>query len=58
MGTAFGDVMAVYFGGDLEAGIALAGEVSGRIDEVRPVADVIDDTVRGFRATIASLERW
>ena len=58
MGEAFGDVMAVYFGGDLEAGIALAGEVSGRIDEVRPVADVIDDTVRGFRATIASLERW
>ena len=55
---AFGDVMAVYFGGDLEAGIALAGEVSGRIDEVRPVADVIDDTVRGFRTTIASLDRW
>ena len=50
MGTAFGDVMAVYFGGRLEEGIALAGEVSGRIHSVEPVAKVIADTIDGFRA--------
>ena len=49
MGTAFGDVMAVYFGGRLEEGIALAGEVSGRIRSVEPVADVLADTIDGFR---------
>jgi enoyl-[acyl-carrier protein] reductase II len=53
MGTAFGDVMAVYFGGRLEEGIALAGEVSGRITSVEPVADVLADTITGFRQTAA-----
>jgi enoyl-[acyl-carrier protein] reductase II len=55
MGTAFGDVMAVYFGGRLEEGIALAGEVSGRIRSVEPVARVIDDTITGFRETAARI---
>ena len=58
MGTAFGDVMAVYFGGRLEEGIALAGEVSGRIRSVEPVADVLADTIDGFRATAAAMSRY
>ena len=58
LGEAFGDVPAVYFRGELEAGIALAGEVSGRIDSVRPVAEVIADTVVGFRAAAAALGGW
>ena len=58
MGTAFGDVMAVYFGGRLEEGIALAGEVSGRIHSVEPVADVLADTIDGFRATAAAMARY
>jgi enoyl-[acyl-carrier protein] reductase II len=37
----FGDAMALYFGGDMEAAIALGGQVAGRIDEIRPVADII-----------------
>jgi enoyl-[acyl-carrier protein] reductase II len=37
----FGNVLDLYFGGDLEAGIALSGQVAGRIDEVLPVADII-----------------
>ncbi|MEY2477974.1 MAG: enoyl-[acyl-carrier protein] reductase [Actinomycetota bacterium] len=37
----FGDAMALYFGGDMEAAIALGGQVAGRIDEVRPVAEII-----------------
>ncbi|MHB1138312.1 MAG: NAD(P)H-dependent flavin oxidoreductase [Microthrixaceae bacterium] len=55
----FGDVPAVYFGGDLGAGIALSGQVAGRIDGVEPVATIIERTVEEFRATVGSLaERY
>jgi enoyl-[acyl-carrier protein] reductase II len=37
----FGRAMDLYFGGDMEASIALGGQVAGRIDEVRPVAEII-----------------
>ena len=37
----FGRAMDLYFGGDMEAAIALGGQVAGRITEVRPVADII-----------------
>jgi len=50
-----GGVRDVYFGGDLEAGLALSGQVAGRIDAVRPVADIIADTIRGFDETLAQL---
>lgn len=55
LGQAFGNVMDVYFGGDMEAGVALSGQVVGRIDEVRTVADIIDDCVEGFHRTIDRL---
>ena len=51
----FGRSAELYFGGDMEASIALAGQVVGRIDEVKPVARIIDETVAGFRATISRL---
>jgi len=51
----FGDAAALYFGGDMNAAIALSGQVAGRIDSVRPVADIIADTVAEFAATIARL---
>jgi enoyl-[acyl-carrier protein] reductase II len=51
----FGDAQGLYFGGDMEAAIALTGQVAGRIDSVRPVADIINDTVSEFAATVASL---
>lgn len=51
----FGDPNALYFGGDMEAAIALSGQVAGRIDSVRPVADIINDTVTEFGETIQSL---
>jgi enoyl-[acyl-carrier protein] reductase II len=50
-----GDLRKLYFEGDLEAGLALTGQVAGRIDSVRPVADIIADTVREFGETIARL---
>ena len=51
----FGDVPALYFGGDMEAAVPLSGQVAGRIDGVRPVAEVIAEIVTGFRATAARL---
>ena len=32
----FGSAMDLYFGGDMEAAIALSGQVAGRIDEIKP----------------------
>ena len=55
LGEAFGGVMDLYFGGDMEAAIALSGQVAGRITDVRPVAQIIDETVRGFRDAAASI---
>jgi len=51
----FARAMDLYFGGDMEAAIALSGQVAGRIDEVKPVARIIDETVAGFRATCSRL---
>jgi enoyl-[acyl-carrier protein] reductase II len=51
----FARAMDLYFGGDMEAAIALGGQVVGRIDAVKPVAEIIAETVAGFRRTIAGL---
>ena len=53
----FGTVKELYFGGDLEASIALSGQVVGRIESVRPVAEILADTMAGFEATIAELHK-
>jgi enoyl-[acyl-carrier protein] reductase II len=44
----FGNVRDVYFGGDMEASLALAGQTVGLIHEVLPVADIIGRTIEGF----------
>ena len=51
----FGDVASVYFGGELDKGVALSGQVAGRIDAVRPVADIIAETAADCLATLADL---
>jgi enoyl-[acyl-carrier protein] reductase II len=51
----FGNTRALYFGGDMEASIALSGQVCGRITEVEPVAKIIGDTVAEFEAVMADL---
>ena len=38
-------VHALYFGGEMEASFAFSGQVAGRISEVRPVADILRDTI-------------
>jgi NAD(P)H-dependent flavin oxidoreductase YrpB (nitropropane dioxygenase family) len=53
----FGTVRELYFGGDLEASIALSGQDVGRIEAVRPVAEILADTMAGFESTIAELSK-
>lgn len=38
----FERMMELYFGGDMEAAFAFSGQVAGRIDEVRPVAEILE----------------
>ena len=53
----FADTQAVYFGGDLEAGIALTGQVAGRIHAAKPVAQIFEETIAEYHETIARLAR-
>lgn len=54
----FKHLQDLYFGGDMEASIALTGQVCGRIDAVRPVADIIADVRAEFFATIKDLQNY
>ena len=55
--TEFGNATDLYFGGDMESSIALTGQVAGRIDSVRPVADIIADVEQEFFATVDGLAK-
>ena len=52
----FARTQDVYFGGDLEAGIALTGQIAGRITAIETVEDIIYDTVRQCRERIKDLQ--
>ena len=51
----FGDAQSLYFGGDMEAAVPLSGQVAGRIDAVRPVTEIIEDTAREFFEAVEKL---
>lgn len=51
----FGNALALYFGGDMEASIALSGQVAGRIDAVKPVAQILRETVAEFEAVMSEM---
>jgi enoyl-[acyl-carrier protein] reductase II len=51
----FGSALDLYFGGDMEASLALTGQVAGRIEEILPVADIISGTVAEFEAVLSGL---
>lgn len=53
----FRTALDLYFGGDMEASIALSGQVAGRIDAVKPVARIITETIAEFEGTITALGR-
>ena len=51
----FGNALDLYFGGDMNAAFALSGQVMGRIESVRPVADILDETVEEFFTVISAM---
>ena len=53
--TLFADHHKLYFGGDLEASIALTGQVAGRIDSVLPVQAILDGCVEECVAILNGL---
>jgi enoyl-[acyl-carrier protein] reductase II len=54
----FGRATDLYFGGDMEAAIALVGQVTGRINEVQPVAQIIQETVQEFARLVVKLGKY
>ena len=44
----FKNILDRYFGGDMEASVGLAGQTSGLISEIKPVADIIETMVTEF----------
>jgi len=53
----FRHALDLYFGGDMEASIALSGQVAGRIDAIKPVAQIIREVVDEFERTLAELSK-
>ena len=54
----FGTAKDLYFGGDMEASIALSGQVVGRIDEILPVRQIVHETMRQFYEACRSLTQF
>ncbi len=55
--TQFGTAKDLYFGGDMEAAIPLSGQVAGRIDSVRPVAEIIAEIRDEFFDIVGRLSK-
>jgi enoyl-[acyl-carrier protein] reductase II len=53
----FGTAKDLYFGGNMEAAIPLSGQVSGRIDSVKSVVDILQETSDEFFETIQALSK-
>jgi enoyl-[acyl-carrier protein] reductase II len=51
----FGTALDLYFGGDMEAAIALSGQVAGRITEILPVKTIVETMIAEFHTTIQNL---
>lgn len=51
----FARLQDLYFGGDMEAAVGLAGQTSGLIDSVKPVAVIIEETIAEFHTIAARM---
>ena len=51
----FGRVTDLYFGGDMNASIALTGQVAGRIESVKSVSDIIEETMNEYWEVVTQL---
>jgi enoyl-[acyl-carrier protein] reductase II len=49
------NVLDLYFNGNLDASFAFGGQVAGRIDAVKPVAQIIDETMAEFDAVMREI---
>ena len=48
-------LLSLYFDGNLDAAFAFGGQVAGRIDAVRPVKEIIEETIEEFHDTVRAL---
>ena len=48
-------ILDLYFEGNLEAAFAFGGQVAGRIDDIKPVVDIIEETIDEFHTTVREL---
>ena len=53
----FKNILDLYFGGDMEASVGLAGQTSGLIDSVKPVAEIIETMVGEFHDITGKMGR-
>ena len=51
----FSRLQELYFGGDMEAAVGLAGQTSGLIDAIKTAKQIIDETVAEFHVISARL---
>lgn len=51
----FRNALTLYFGGDMEGSIALSGQVAGRIDAVKPVAQILRETMDEFHEVLGRM---
>jgi enoyl-[acyl-carrier protein] reductase II len=49
------NMLDLYFEGNLDAAFAFGGQVAGRIDEIKPVSEIIEQTIAEFHEAIATL---
>ncbi len=54
----FAQALDLYFGGDMEAAIALSGQVAGRIESIESVENIVFSTIREFRTTMLRLSEF
>lgn len=50
-------MMGTYFGGDMESGVAMSGQVQGRIHSIEPVGDILRTAWADCQAVLADLGR-
>jgi enoyl-[acyl-carrier protein] reductase II len=55
MASDFAEILSLYRDGDMDASIAMTGQVAGRIKDIPPVAQIIAKTMREFREAARAL---
>lgn len=49
------NALDLYFGGDMNAAIALSGQVAGRIDAVKPIKTIVDEIITEFNSVMKAM---